>query len=119
MADLVEELRVALRTAANDDYSKPGTPERARHVQRLDAIQSAIERLEDDLAARPNSAVVNLAKQVVQCNGEWMPDGSRWVLTISDAPGKHFLTGAQIRELASYAPADGAEGLVKAGASDG
>lgn len=38
---LVARLRRAYQTACNDDYSKPGTEERARHVERLTAIDEA------------------------------------------------------------------------------
>jgi hypothetical protein len=38
-------LTMARTTAANDDYSKPGTIERERHCQRLEAMQAASDAI--------------------------------------------------------------------------
>lgn len=43
--DLVKRLEHARATASNDDYSKPGTPERTRHVERLDAMNAASDEI--------------------------------------------------------------------------
>jgi len=44
-AEAVEALRHAIATMSNDDYSAPGTRERQRHVERLTAMQKAIDVL--------------------------------------------------------------------------
>lgn len=44
-AHLVARLRAAFVTASNDDMSKPGTPERERHVARLAAMDDAADAL--------------------------------------------------------------------------
>lgn len=46
VSGLVEELRLSIATASNDDYSKAGTRERERHVARLDAMSRAASALE-------------------------------------------------------------------------
>lgn len=43
---VIERLEHAMTTAANDDYSKPLTTERARHVARLAAMSAAREEIE-------------------------------------------------------------------------
>lgn len=45
--DLGKRLRHAITTASNDDYSKVGTEERKRHMDRLDAMSAAAAFLED------------------------------------------------------------------------
>lgn len=44
--DLARALRRSVATASNDDYTKPGTVERMRHADRLDAMTAAAEFLE-------------------------------------------------------------------------
>lgn len=44
--EIVALLRRAYATACNDDLSKPGTRERFRHCERIEAIASAIDYLE-------------------------------------------------------------------------
>ena len=55
MADVVERLAHARTTASNDDFSKPGTPERDRHCERLAAMQDATTEIET-LRARLSQA---------------------------------------------------------------
>lgn len=38
---IAERLDRAIATACNDDYSKPRTRERARHIERIDAMNAA------------------------------------------------------------------------------
>lgn len=45
-ASLVRRLRRSVVTASNDDYSKPGTVERRRHLGRVAAMERAAEFLE-------------------------------------------------------------------------
>lgn len=42
-----KRLRQSITTASNDDYSRPGTPERERHAARLDAMDAAIAALDE------------------------------------------------------------------------
>jgi hypothetical protein len=45
--DLARELRRAVQTTSNDDGSLPGTDERSRHIQRVNAMWAAAEFLEE------------------------------------------------------------------------
>lgn len=45
IADLALSLRHAIVTASNDDYTRPGTQERQRHVARIDAMAAAADFL--------------------------------------------------------------------------
>jgi hypothetical protein len=70
MTTIPERLRHAATTASNDDYSKPGTEARRRHVERVDAMLAGadeIERLETELS-RPYGTQVT-----------WDKDGNRIV----------------------------------------
>jgi hypothetical protein len=43
---VIQDLKRAVATAANDDRSSPTSPARQRHVDRIMAVTSAIEFLE-------------------------------------------------------------------------
>lgn len=45
-AELALKLRRAVLTASHDDYSRPGTNERLRHIDRIAAMENAAEFLE-------------------------------------------------------------------------
>lgn len=49
-ADLVERLRHAATTAANDDLTRPMTQERRRHTDRVVAMSEAADALETQAA---------------------------------------------------------------------
>ena len=42
---LADRLEYAIATASNDDYTLPGTIERQRHCDRLEAMRDAMEYL--------------------------------------------------------------------------
>jgi hypothetical protein len=42
-ADIVTRLRRSITTASNDDESKPGTEKRRRHIERMEAMNDAID----------------------------------------------------------------------------
>jgi len=44
---VIELLRIAVLTASNDDVTELGTQARARHAQRIEAMEAAVEVLED------------------------------------------------------------------------
>ena len=46
MTDPLAMLRRAITTASNDDQTIPGSPERVRHAERLDAMRGAVEEIE-------------------------------------------------------------------------
>lgn len=46
MTNIIDRLAHAATTAANDDTSAPGTPERDRHVARLTAMADAAAEIE-------------------------------------------------------------------------
>ena len=43
--EVIERLRRAVQTACNDDVSEAGTEKRARHIERVDAMEEAIVML--------------------------------------------------------------------------
>lgn len=45
MADVIEKLSYAITTASNDDTSEPRSEKRKRHVQRIDAMNEAIDEI--------------------------------------------------------------------------
>ena len=59
-----------------------------------------IERLRSGVLEGWQS-VIELAKQTVEANGDWMPDRSTWIFITADKPGPAFVTGAQLRKLAA------------------
>lgn len=44
--ELIQRLAHAIATASNDDYSEAGGRERARHVERIDTMRAAVDRIE-------------------------------------------------------------------------
>jgi hypothetical protein len=59
MYSLADRLEHATATASNDDYSKPGTRERDRHVERIDVMQEAAA------AIRSMAAALKMARPIV------------------------------------------------------
>lgn len=45
MSDLIERLGHAITTASNDDYTKPMSEKRKRHVERLTTMYAAIDEI--------------------------------------------------------------------------
>lgn len=43
--DILERLLMAVVTASNDDRSAPGTKDRERHIQRMDAMYDAVDEI--------------------------------------------------------------------------
>jgi hypothetical protein len=90
MDDLIERLKLSYATASNDDYSKPATMGRERHVARLAAISDAIAELaalrtECDALRADAARFLKLAKAVT--GEEWERISGQW--PTSDDPEEY------------------------------
>jgi hypothetical protein len=88
MDDLAGRLKLSYATASNDDYSKPMTRERERHVARLEAISDAITEL---AALRTECDALRKDAERYRWLREHQRDG--W-LSLSYDPDWHLPAGA-------------------------
>lgn len=104
---LAERLERAITTASNDDLSKPGTPERERHVARLAAMQEACLALRapavpGELRELSEKATAGPWKRTA-IEGGW--DGvrsERWKLPICKLVENHPVNAEFIAAAANY-----------------